>query len=260
MTMCSIGPDGSIHAVAMWYGFLDGCVTVETKAKSQKVQNLRRDPRLTLLFEAGRLLRGAARRGAGGPGRDHRRPRSVVDPRRQRVRALYRPLHRREQRRSSRPCSTSGWPSRCTPAHGELGPPQAAACRRDPSGRRRVNFTVDQNVAVAPDVAVAAYGNPAFYEGRPPATTSPWSRWSATTRASPCTSTSATSSPARSPRPCGPSSIRRRCPGSPGPTSHAHQRCSSFTVLPDHYPDRLTCSGTFRFTGATPGPLHGDHH
>jgi general stress protein 26 len=37
----------------MWYGFLDGCITVETKAKSQKVQNLRRDPRLTLLFEAG---------------------------------------------------------------------------------------------------------------------------------------------------------------------------------------------------------------
>jgi hypothetical protein len=37
----------------MWYGFLDGCVTVETKAKSQKVQNLRRDPRLTLLIEDG---------------------------------------------------------------------------------------------------------------------------------------------------------------------------------------------------------------
>ena len=53
MTMCSIAPDGSIHAVAMWYGFLDGCVTVETKSKSQKVQNLRRDPRLTLLFEDG---------------------------------------------------------------------------------------------------------------------------------------------------------------------------------------------------------------
>ncbi len=53
MTMCSLSHDGSIHAVAMWYGFLDGCVTVETKAKSQKVQNLRRDPRLTLLFEDG---------------------------------------------------------------------------------------------------------------------------------------------------------------------------------------------------------------
>jgi PPOX class probable F420-dependent enzyme len=53
MTMCSLSPDGSIHAVAMWYGFLDGCVTVETKAKSQKVQNLRRDPHCTLLFEDG---------------------------------------------------------------------------------------------------------------------------------------------------------------------------------------------------------------
>jgi PPOX class probable F420-dependent enzyme len=53
MTMCSIGPDGSIHAVAMWYGFMEGAIAVETKTKSQKVQNLRRDPRLTLLFEDG---------------------------------------------------------------------------------------------------------------------------------------------------------------------------------------------------------------
>ena len=53
MTMCSLSPDGSIHAVAMWYGFLEGAVAVETKAKSQKAQNLRRDPRLTLLFEDG---------------------------------------------------------------------------------------------------------------------------------------------------------------------------------------------------------------
>jgi general stress protein 26 len=37
----------------MWYGLLDGLVAVETKAKSQKVQNLRRDPRLTCLFETG---------------------------------------------------------------------------------------------------------------------------------------------------------------------------------------------------------------
>jgi len=52
-TMCSMHPDGSIHAVAMWYGFLDGVICVETKRKSQKVQNLRRDPRLTFLVEAG---------------------------------------------------------------------------------------------------------------------------------------------------------------------------------------------------------------
>lgn len=51
--MCSMHPDGSIHAVAMWYGFLDGQLTFETKARSQKVQNLKRDPRLTVLVEAG---------------------------------------------------------------------------------------------------------------------------------------------------------------------------------------------------------------
>jgi PPOX class probable F420-dependent enzyme len=53
MTMCSINHDGSIHAVAMWYGFVDGAVAVETKAKAQKAQNLQRDPRLTCMFEDG---------------------------------------------------------------------------------------------------------------------------------------------------------------------------------------------------------------
>jgi PPOX class probable F420-dependent enzyme len=53
MTMCSINHDGSIHAVAMWYGLVEGAIAVETKAKSQKVQNLRRDPRLTVLMEDG---------------------------------------------------------------------------------------------------------------------------------------------------------------------------------------------------------------
>ena len=53
MSMCSLNHDGSIHAVAMWYGFLEGAVAVETKAKSQKVQNLRRDPRLTCMMEDG---------------------------------------------------------------------------------------------------------------------------------------------------------------------------------------------------------------
>jgi nitroimidazol reductase NimA-like FMN-containing flavoprotein (pyridoxamine 5'-phosphate oxidase superfamily) len=50
MTMCTLNHDGSIHAVAMWYGWLEGCVAIETKAKSQKAQNLRRDPRMTALF------------------------------------------------------------------------------------------------------------------------------------------------------------------------------------------------------------------
>jgi PPOX class probable F420-dependent enzyme len=68
MSMCSINHDGSIHAVAMWYGFLDGLVGVETKTKSQKVQNLRRNPRLTCLFEDGDVyeeLRGVELVGTG---------------------------------------------------------------------------------------------------------------------------------------------------------------------------------------------------
>lgn len=53
MTMCTINHDGTIHAVAMWYGFLEGALAIETKAKSQKVQNLRRNPTMTVLVEDG---------------------------------------------------------------------------------------------------------------------------------------------------------------------------------------------------------------
>ena len=53
MTMCTINHDGSIHAVAMWYGFLEGSIAIETKGKAQKAVNLRRDPRLTCMFEDG---------------------------------------------------------------------------------------------------------------------------------------------------------------------------------------------------------------
>ena len=44
MTMCTINHDGSIHAVAMWYGFLDGTIAIETKAKAQKAVNLAATP------------------------------------------------------------------------------------------------------------------------------------------------------------------------------------------------------------------------
>jgi PPOX class probable F420-dependent enzyme len=53
MSVATLGPDDRIHLVAMWYGFLDGDVAFETKAKSQKVQNLRRDDRITCLVEEG---------------------------------------------------------------------------------------------------------------------------------------------------------------------------------------------------------------
>jgi len=53
MTMCTFNHDGTIHAVAMWYGFLDGDVAIQTKVTSQKAVNLRRDPRITCLVESG---------------------------------------------------------------------------------------------------------------------------------------------------------------------------------------------------------------
>lgn len=66
-TMATIGPDGQPHLVAMWYGVLDGEIWVETKAKSQKAVNLRRDPRVSFLIEDGMTydsLRGVSFEGA----------------------------------------------------------------------------------------------------------------------------------------------------------------------------------------------------
>lgn len=66
--MSTISPDGTIHSIAMWYGFLEGAVAFETKAKAQKVMNLRRDPRMTMLVEAGETydeLRGVTLVGRG---------------------------------------------------------------------------------------------------------------------------------------------------------------------------------------------------
>ena len=68
MTLSTINHDGTIHSVAMWYGFLEGAVAFETKAKSQKVQNLRRNPTMTCLVEDGDVyekLRGVELVGTG---------------------------------------------------------------------------------------------------------------------------------------------------------------------------------------------------
>ena len=49
----SIGPDGTPHLVPMWFAVVDGRIVFWTFAKSQKALNLRRDPRVTCLLEAG---------------------------------------------------------------------------------------------------------------------------------------------------------------------------------------------------------------
>jgi PPOX class probable F420-dependent enzyme len=58
----SIGPRGWPHSVPMWFVPREGEIWIWTYAKSQKVRNLERDPRATLLVETGHEygeLRGA---------------------------------------------------------------------------------------------------------------------------------------------------------------------------------------------------------
>lgn len=67
-TLGTIGPDGQIHLVGMWYAVIDGAIWFETKKKAQKTVNLRRNPTCSFLVEAGHTydqLRGVAIEGQG---------------------------------------------------------------------------------------------------------------------------------------------------------------------------------------------------
>src|ERR1700734_903405 len=52
-TLATVGPDGQPHLTAMWYAVVDGEIWLETKAKSQKAVNVKRDPRVSFLIEDG---------------------------------------------------------------------------------------------------------------------------------------------------------------------------------------------------------------
>ena len=50
----SIGPGGYPHPMPMWFGVEDdGSVVMTTFTKSQKIKNIERDPRVSLLVESG---------------------------------------------------------------------------------------------------------------------------------------------------------------------------------------------------------------
>ncbi len=53
LQVATLDHDGFPHLVAMWYVFSDNQIAFWTYARSQKVVNLRRDPRLSCLVEAG---------------------------------------------------------------------------------------------------------------------------------------------------------------------------------------------------------------
>lgn len=53
VVVSSLGPQGWPHSMPMWFVVRDGEIWFWTYGKSQKVRNLRRDPRATLLVETG---------------------------------------------------------------------------------------------------------------------------------------------------------------------------------------------------------------
>ena len=53
LQVATLGPQGEPHLTTLWYTMHDGKVIFETYGKSQKVVNLRRDPRIAVLCEAG---------------------------------------------------------------------------------------------------------------------------------------------------------------------------------------------------------------
>jgi hypothetical protein len=118
-----------------------------------------------------------------------------------------------------------------------------------------VNFSIRQAVAVPPARAMAAYGSPTFYEGRPARDDIEVRevvrhedtgdrvllevRFAFTGSVSPAV----------------------RAVVDPGKMSWITrtelliaERRSSWVVLADHYPDRLSASGTHRFEGGDAGP------
>ena len=61
--VATINRDGTPHLVPLWFAVEDGAIVLETFTKSQKVKNLERDARITVLFEDGDVyekLRGAS--------------------------------------------------------------------------------------------------------------------------------------------------------------------------------------------------------
>jgi PPOX class probable F420-dependent enzyme len=76
LVVSTLDKEGAPHLTALWFARHDGAILFETYGSSQKVVNLRRDPRIAVLCEAGETydqLRGVSIKGqaeivADGPG------------------------------------------------------------------------------------------------------------------------------------------------------------------------------------------------
>ena len=72
--VASLGPDGAPHLTTLFYVVREGRIAFWTYARSQKIRNLERDPRVSVLVEAGDdyfELRGVSISGRAEIVRDH---------------------------------------------------------------------------------------------------------------------------------------------------------------------------------------------
>jgi PPOX class probable F420-dependent enzyme len=53
LQVATIGADGTPHLTTLWFAVVDGEIAFETFTKSQKIVNLKRDPRIAVLVEDG---------------------------------------------------------------------------------------------------------------------------------------------------------------------------------------------------------------
>ena len=63
LQVATIGADGAPHLTTLWFAIVEGHIAFETFTKSQKIVNLKRDPRIAVLVEDGikyNELRGVA--------------------------------------------------------------------------------------------------------------------------------------------------------------------------------------------------------
>ena len=142
LNVATIGPSGHPHLVAMWYAVRDEKIVFWTFGKSQKIVNLRRDPKMTGLVESGDSyseLRGVELVGTGRIVEDYDEILEIgklVGVRYNGEGALSDaalPFLEAQAKQAAR-CRVRGR------AHGELGPPEA---------RRRV-LTMPAEVAIHP--------------------------------------------------------------------------------------------------------------
>jgi PPOX class probable F420-dependent enzyme len=67
LQVATLNRDGTPHLTTLWFAVVDGEIAFETFTKSQKIVNLKRDPRIAVLLEAGTdysELRGVSINGA----------------------------------------------------------------------------------------------------------------------------------------------------------------------------------------------------